>query len=80
MRRRGALANKKIDAEAKCPFYFSETGHGIRCEGICTPTMVSVFAAEKDKRRHEERFCVSMLGYPDCPVYRALALKYRNEA
>ena len=41
---------------------------------------VSVFAAEKDKRRHEKRFCVSMLGYPDCPVYRALALKYRNEA
>lgn len=74
------MANKKIDAEAKCPFYFSETGHGIRCEGICTPTMVSVFAAEKDKRLHEERFCASMLGYPGCPVYRALVLKYRNEA
>ena len=74
------MPNKKIDSDAVCPFYFAETGKGIRCEGICTPTMLSVFGTEEAKKRHEERFCVSLEGYPLCPVFRAImCLKYQPE-
>lgn len=74
------MANKRIDAEAVCPFYFAETGKGIRCEGLCSPTMLSVFPTESQKAAHEGRYCVSLEGYVCCPVFRAImALKYQPE-
>lgn len=70
------MPNKAIDADVVCPFYISETGKAIKCEGLITPVMAHRFETEREKLEHERFYCTRMYKFCECPVYRALMVSY----
>ncbi len=72
------MANKTIDALVYCPFYISEAKTSITCEGIIGDKTVNQFVNEKEKRNHEENFCIGKCCH-GCGVYSALMVNYTDK-
>ena len=72
------MPNKTIDALAFCPFYVTENQYSITCEGIMGTYTTTRFASERQKERHEEKYCTKKL-CRDCGVYGAVMKKYEPE-
>ena len=70
------MANKAIDALVYCPFYICEARTTITCEGLISDKTVSHFESEREKKEHQENFCMGKC-CRGCPIYGALAAKYQ---
>ena len=66
--------NSTVNADAKCPFYQSETQKSVTCEGIVGKYMMTRFSKISDKVEHEKKCCCD--NYTSCPVNRAIMQKY----
>ena len=68
------MANKKINVDAMCPFFFAESVKSVTCEGIVGQNTVTRFTYSEQKVTHEKNYCTS--AYSDCPIYLANMQKY----
>lgn len=70
-------------AEVACPFYEGESFEKnlalIRCEGMYPGTVSTLSARSHQKLiEHKKRFCNSVKGCKDCPIYRTANEKYEG--
>ena len=68
------MANKTINVEATCPFFFTESAKSVTCEGIVGENTVTRFSYSADKITHEKTYCTC--DYATCPIYIANMSKY----
>lgn len=63
-----------------CPFYKQEKGFKIRCEGFSKNCSLQTSFCNKDRLlMHKERYCNSIEGYMDCPLYPAIYGQYGED-
>lgn len=67
-------------ADVLCPFYRSERGRSIGCEGMTERSwIVQYYASVKDKLEQKRIFC-NTGNYRKCEIYRAvMEAKYAEE-
>ncbi len=70
------MANKKINVDAVCPFFYTESTKNITCEGIVGANTVTRFTYSQDKITHEKKYCTCHKAYEMCPIYKANIVKY----
>lgn len=63
--------------EMMCPFYESQTGSYITCEGVIGINQKTKFPSAFKKMKHMEWFCKTW-DYKKCPQYRAVIKKYSD--
>ncbi len=62
----------------ECPFYLSETGKSVVCEGLSEHNVLELkFSRSTYFRTHKENFCCSM-NYETCPIGKMLFAKYEE--
>ena len=72
---RGDSVKRHISNEALCPFYHSEDGYRICCEGVEDGSSVHVvFPTPQKKQSYSGGFCCK--DYKSCRVARMLYAKY----
>jgi hypothetical protein len=72
------MATRYRDTEAKCPYFRSDNGKEIRCEGITDGcSTILRFYSNKDKSIQRNTFCDAK--YKNCEVFRMLEDKYDEE-
>lgn len=69
------MANKKINVDAVCPFFITESRMSITCEGIITERMISRFNTEEEKKAHELEYCTKYK-CENCGIFKANNVKY----
>ena len=70
------MANKTVEALARCPFFEEATKDTVMCEGYCENTcMITRFSSVKAKRAHMKENCYLDDGGA-CFMARALFEKY----
>ena len=69
-----------VSKEVVCPFYKQEDATKIRCEGFskCCSIQTS-FSCRERLILHKGRYCNSMEGYPECPLYPAIYGQYGED-
>ena len=66
--------------EVVCPFYHKEVGVKILCEGFSKSSSLQTTFNCRDKLiAHKHRYCNSMEGYPECPLYPAIYGQYGED-
>lgn len=68
------MANKTINVDAVCPFFYTESVRSVTCEGIVGANTVTRFTYSSQKIKHERCYCTS--DYSTCPIYEANMKKY----
>ena len=68
------MANKTINVDAMCPFFYTESAKSVTCEGIVGENTVTRFSFSSQKVTHEKTYCTS--DYSTCPIYKANMKKY----
>ena len=64
------------DKYVLCPFYLSENGAVIRCEGFSPSSRLLVSFDGKDSlSAHKCEYCRSLPGYSHCPLYALINKK-----
>lgn len=62
------MSKRYISDVAKCPYYKSEDGHRIFCDGPAENCSIHVaFGTPEEKRRYEYSYCYSMK-YAQCII------------
>lgn len=74
------MSNKTGSAKAICPYYITETGQSITCEGLIpgTDTMVRFETTER-KKTYQRMHCEVYEYEHCCPMAEALTRKYEDE-
>lgn len=63
-----------------CPFYHSEEGLKLRCEGFCCNNNLQISFNRKEQLvNHRHAYCMSFTGYPSCPLYSVIYKQYESE-
>lgn len=60
--------------DVKCPFYKTESGNSIKCEGLISSTCNNNFGNNALKRKHWKSYCCE--DYDKCIVNESLMRKY----
>lgn len=72
------MSTKYSDVYAKCPYYVTEEGNYVYCEGYCKQNarIGLSFTHRKYKDLHLNAYCRKIVsakyGFPECPVYKML--------
>lgn len=67
-----------ISNEVRCPFYVSEDGYRVRCEGLAKKMHTHmVFPTPQSKSAYKKRYCDTR--YKDCLLCKALYSKYGGD-
>ena len=67
-----------VSPEAICPFYRSEKGLKIRCEGFCASCLLEVlFKTPADMDSYKRKHCNSFIGCEECPIYPTINKQYQ---
>lgn len=65
--------------EVKCPFYLHERQQVISCESEIPDAVTNIsFPHIAIQREHQKQYCYTM-HYEDCPHYRAVMERYKDE-
>ena len=72
------MANKKINVDALCPFFITEAGKSITCEGIIGKEVLNRFDTQEEKIAHEEKYCTKY-SCEECGIYKANIEKYKQQ-
>lgn len=68
------------DKYVKCPFYVSQDGKKIHCNGFSDDCHLHVaFETKESKETHVEKSCNSVFGYLKCPLYPVIAKRFEEE-
>lgn len=75
-----------VSKEVMCPFYKQEElGKGqkptkIRCEGFCKTCSLQIsFGRREQLIMHKERYCNSIEGYTECPLFSVINKQYESK-
>lgn len=72
------MSKRYVSCEVTCPFYRSEGGQKIYCEGLCEGTSLHLaFASVTKMQEHKERYCCR--DYDDCAIADMLYRKYEDD-
>ena len=67
------------DKTAKCPFFKTNEGKNIVCEGLSKDTKTMVcFNQARLKAEYKDKHCDSIKHYPDCAIAKMLMGKYEK--
>ena len=70
------MSNKTTEVLIKCPFYLTERGNVISCEGFVKNTcMTTRFPDSAMKKQHIQTHCAHEDG-GECPMAKSLFAKY----
>lgn len=73
------LLKNYMDKYVSCPFYSSESGSKIRCEGFSrTNSIQTSFVTKEHLAAHKIRFCKHITKHKDCPLYTIINKKYEE--
>ena len=65
---------------AVCPFFQAATTVGLTCEGFDKVTSMRLrFDSKESMKAHTWRFCTSMNGYTNCPLYPVIMKQYKED-
>lgn len=68
------------DKYVKCPFYVSQDGKKVHCNGFSDNSHLHIaFDNKESKDAHVESRCNSMFGYLKCPLYPIIAKRFEEE-
>ncbi len=74
----GDEMKRHISNEVLCPFYHSEDGYRICCEGVTEGSSIHiVFMSPKKKQRYSKKYCCG--DYKACRVSHILYAKYGGD-
>lgn len=74
MNMRKMMGRLRVNYMAQCPFYVSENGTTIRCEGVSENNNIElVFSGNADK--YKDQYCTD--DWENCLIARMLWSKYR---
>lgn len=69
-----------VAKEVVCPFYKQEEATKIRCEGFSRScSLQTSFSCREKLIGHKKRYCNSMEGYTECPLYPAIYGQYGED-
>lgn len=70
-----------MDKCVVCPFYKSESGSKILCEGFSNHNSLQTsFETKEMLLAHKRRFCRRIKGYYECPLYPLIEKKYKEDS
>ena len=68
-----------IDKDIVCPFYQRVDRNKISCEGIDKNSYIHLYFITKQfQRLHEEKYCMNLNNYKNCPLYTIIVKQYEE--
>lgn len=68
------------DKYIACPFFFKQEARKIYCEGFSRGNRIHLSFETHDLMRvHQIRYCESIKGCKDCPIYPLISKKYEED-
>lgn len=70
------MRNGYVDAFVVCPLYIREESNEIRkihCEGYHKGVYMQMYFRKKEQKRvHKKKYCKSLEGHKECPVFKGV--------
>lgn len=68
------------DKNVQCPFYKSEHGMQLHCEGFNENNRIHLWFTSKELlKEQKKKYCKKTNGYSNCPLYPVIEQQYKEE-